>query len=179
MNQFKVIALTHRSLGLELVGKFHIEAELQKARLNPIVKHFEMREFMFLSTCNRVEFFFRTPQTLNDEFLTNLFKRLYPSLEEHESSLAIEKNRLYYGSDAVRHLFHVASSLDSLVVGEREIITQVRNAFELAQKNGFTKDFIRLAANKALETAKQVYTETEIATKPISVVNLAYRKLID
>jgi glutamyl-tRNA reductase len=179
VNQFKVIALTHRSLGLELVGKFHIEAELQKARLNPIVKHFEMREFMFLSTCNRVEFFFRTPQTLNDEFLTNLFKRLYPSLEEHESSLAIEKNRLYYGSDAVRHLFHVASSLDSLVVGEREIITQVRNAFELAQKNGFTKDFIRLAANKALETAKQVYTETEIATKPISVVNLAYRKLID
>lgn len=179
MNQFKVIALTHRSLGLELVGKFHIEAEHQLARLQPVVEKFDLRELMFLSTCNRVEFFFRCADNLTDQFVSRLFDELYPTLENDEKSLAIEKARLYHGIDAVRHLFHVSSSLDSLVVGEREIITQVRNAFELAQKNGFTKDFIRLAANKAIETAKQVYTETEIATKPISVVNLAYRKLID
>lgn len=179
MNQFKVIALTHRSLGLELVGKFHIEAEEQKSRLSPLQSDFDLRELMFLSTCNRVEFFFRTPKVLDQKFISSLFKQLYPNLDASESELAVEQARIYEGIDAVRHLFHVASSLDSLVVGEREIITQVRNAYELANSNGFTRDFIRLATNKAVETAKQVYTETEIATKPISVVNLAYRKLID
>ena len=59
----------------------------------------------------------------------------------------------------------------------REIITQVRNAFEASRANGLTGDFIRLLVKKVIETAKKVYTETNISKKPISVVSLAYQKL--
>jgi glutamyl-tRNA reductase len=179
LKHFKVIALTHRNLGLDLVGRFHIEPDHQKERLLPAVKAFEMKELMFLSTCNRVEFFFRCSAELDELFVQKLIETLYPSLSTEQVEKATHGARTYVGIEAVRHLFHVASSLDSLVIGEREIITQVRQSYERAQKNGFTGDFIRLAVQKAIETAKQVYTETEIATKPVSVVNLAYRHLLD
>ena len=80
-------------------------------------------------------------------------------------------------NDALRHLFNVASSIDSLVVGEREIITQVRNAYEKCNEFNLTGDMIRLAIKKTVETAKDVYTHTNIARNPVSVVSLAYRKL--
>ena len=77
------------------------------------------------------------------------------------------------------HLFRVSASIDSLVVGEREIITQVRNAFEKCKELKLTGDFIRIVIRKTIETAKQVYTQTQIANNPVSVVSLAYRKLRD
>jgi glutamyl-tRNA reductase len=64
-----------------------------------------------------------------------------------------------------------------MVIGEREIITQVRNAFDFSKKLNLTGDFIRLVMRHTIETAKRVYTETSIATKPVSVVSLAYHKL--
>lgn len=179
MKQFKVIALTHRNLGLDLVGRFHIEPNHQKERIAPTFQHFELKELLFLSTCNRVEFFFRCYEDAEPEWVAAFLKHLYPDLNSEQLEKAVAGARIYSGIDAVRHLFHVASSLDSLVIGEREIITQVRQAFERAHQNGFTSDFIRLAVQKAIETAKQIYTETEISTKPVSVVNLAYRHLID
>lgn len=179
MKHFKVIALTHRNLGLDLVGRFHIEPELQKERLTPTFTGFNLKELLFLSTCNRVEFFFRCYEDAEPEWVGKFLTHLYPSLSEDQIAKAVDGARIYSGIDAVRHLFHVTSSLDSLVIGEREIITQVRQAFERANENGFTSDFIRLAVQKAIETAKQIYTETEISTKPVSVVNLAYRNLID
>lgn len=134
---------------------------------------------MFLSTCNRVEFFFRSVEELNPDFIQRFLSFSYPNVSQEEIDLAVENVRTYEGLDAIRHIFHVASSLDSLVVGEREIITQVRTAFERSNEHGFSGDFIRIAIRKAIETAKQVYTETEIATKPVSIVNLGFRKLLE
>ena len=134
---------------------------------------------MMISTCNRVEFFIRSTQEVTDEFLQQFLDAAYPSIDHHTKHLATEKARIYHGLDAIRHLFHVASSLDSLIVGEREIITQVRQAYELANSAGMTGHFIRISIQKAIECAKQVYTETNIATKPISVVNLGYYQLLD
>lgn len=179
MKQFKVIALTHRTLGLDLVGKFHVEPDHQPARFSPSFVLFGIKEFLYLSTCNRVEFFIRSTEPADADFVTRFLGHYFPEIEKGELARAVENARVYEGRDAVRHIFHVASSLDSLVVGEREIITQVRAAYERASQNGLTGDFIRLAIQKAIETAKQVYTETEIATKPVSIVNLAFRKLLE
>jgi glutamyl-tRNA reductase len=66
-----------------------------------------------------------------------------------------------------------------MIVGEREIITQVRNAFEDSRKMNLTGDFIRLVMRHTVETAKKVYTETNIARRPVSVVALAYHTLRD
>ncbi len=179
MNQFNVIALTHRQLGLDLVGKYHIEPELQAARFRPHFEEFEIKEFVFLSTCNRVEFFFRSTQIVDTKFVFRFLSVYYPTIEHEHLSISAENSRIYNGLDAIRHLFHVACSLDSLVVGEREIISQVRSAFNRSVESQMCGDFIRIAITNAIETAKQVYTETEIATKPVSVVNLGFRKLLD
>ena len=86
---------------------------------------------------------------------------------------------IYQGSDAVMHLFNVASSLDSMVIGEREIITQVRTAYEKASALSLTGDLLRLVIKKTIQIAKEVYSNTAIAKNPVSVVSLAYRKLKD
>ncbi|MGL4599447.1 MAG: glutamyl-tRNA reductase, partial [Bacteroidia bacterium] len=75
------------------------------------------------------------------------------------------------------HIFSVAASLDSLVVGEREIITQVRSAYENSSEMQLTGDTLRLLVRKTIETAKAVYTQTAISRNPVSVVSLAWRKL--
>jgi glutamyl-tRNA reductase len=179
VNQFKLIALTHRELGLELVGKFHVQKKSQHDTFKPHLDNFSIREFMFVSTCNRVEFFMRTHERLSPSFIEKFLKATYPNLTPTDISFTSERARTYNGLDAVRHVFHVASSLDSLIVGEREIITQIRNAHDLSIKNKLSADFIRIAITKAIETAKVVYTETQIATKPISVVNLGFKRLLE
>jgi len=178
VNQFTVISITHRQIGLEQLGKLHVQQEEQHDRFNPILSDFSMNEFMFLSTCNRVEFFFRTPLDVSTEFIKRFMHAAYPALTEETFHNIQEHRRVYKGLDAVRHMFHVASSLDSLIVGEREIIAQVRKAHDHYYKAGISRDFIRIAITKAVETAKAIYTQTEIATKPISVVNLGYKKLL-
>ena len=71
----------------------------------------------------------------------------------------------------------MASSIDSLVVGEREIITQVRKAYEECIQNNLCGDFIRVLVQNTISTAKKVYTESEIATRPVSIVSLAFLEL--
>jgi glutamyl-tRNA reductase len=179
VNQFTVISLTHRQIGLEQLGKLHVQQEEQHERFNPLLSAFSMNEFMFLSTCNRVEFFFRTPLEVTTDFIERFMEAAYPERSKESVRLNQENRRVYKGLDAVRHMFHVASSLDSLIVGEREIITQVRKAHDHYYKAGLSNDFIRIAITKAVETAKAIYTQTEIATKPISIVNLGYKKLLE
>src|SRR5262249_3662790 len=84
---------------------------------------------------------------------------------------------VYNSHEAVNHILRVASSLESLVVGEREIITQFRQAYEKCNSYGLTSDFMRLLNKHTVETAKQIFTETGIAKNPVSVVSLAYRLL--
>jgi glutamyl-tRNA reductase len=78
---------------------------------------------------------------------------------------------------AVQKLMSVAASLDSLVIGEREIITQVRKAFEKCKEAKLVSDATRILIKHTIETAKKIYTHTKIATKPVSVVALAFQKL--
>jgi glutamyl-tRNA reductase len=89
----------------------------------------------------------------------------------------VHRSETYSGKAAVKHALSVASSIDSMIVGEREIITQVRTSFEHCRDLGLTGDFIRLLMKQVIQTAKQVYTETSISTKPVSVVSLAYHHM--
>lgn len=177
MDSFHSIIFTHRNLSVNDIGALHISEDLQKERLSSIKQRFSLPELMFLSTCNRVEIQLCTSETIDEKFLTDFFQALYPSLTEQQISHFLKSSEFFSGIEAVKHLLRVASSIDSMVVGEREIITQVRNAYELSKANGLTGDFIRLLIRHTIETAKQVYTETNIAKKPVSVVSLAYHRL--
>jgi glutamyl-tRNA reductase len=112
-------------------------------------------------------------------FIQRFFETLYPHHSQQQISLFHQAVENYSGIHAVEHLLQVASSIDSMIVGEREIITQVRNAFESSKSMGLTGDFIRVVMRHTIETAKRVYTETSIANKPVSVVALAYHTLRD
>jgi len=104
---------------------------------------------------------------------------LNSALNNVESKKLSEGAEIYKGVDAVEHMLRVASSLDSMVVGEREIITQVRKAYDFCDSLGLTGDFIRLLTKQTIETAKDIYTNTNIAKNPVSVASLAYRQLRD
>lgn len=179
LNNFHIIAFTHRNLGVSEIGKLHIEEVKQELALTQLKTTLDIQELMFLSTCNRVEFIFCTEKTPDFHFLQDFFRTLYPHFSTEQVNYFAQNADTFHQIDAVEHLFCVASSIDSMVVGEREIITQVRNAFESSKKMNLVGDFIRLVIRQTIETAKKVYTDTSIATKPVSVVSLAYHKLRD
>lgn len=179
LNNFYIIAFTHRNLGVNEIGQLHIDDVKQQSNLSFLKESLELQELMFLSTCNRVEFLFCTEKKVDYTFLQIFFKTLYTEFSVDQVDNFSRNADLLSKMEAVEHMLCVASSIDSMVVGEREIITQVRNAFESSKKMNLTGDFIRLVMRQTIETAKKVYTETSIATKPVSVVSLAYHKLRD
>jgi len=176
LRRFSVLAFTHKTLPLEIVGKFHIDTNQVKDQLTDLKAKLELDELMYLSTCNRVEFIMLekshhqiTPQMIVDGLGVIFSPKDYQTVCEDAET--------YRGEEAVKHLFKVSASLDSMVIGEREIITQVRKSFEECRAMNLTGDFIRLVIRKTIETAKHVFTETSIFKRPVSVVSLAFLRL--
>ncbi len=177
MNKFKIIAFTHKTTDVNDIGKLHVEDYAVSEKLSLIKALMDIEEMLYLSTCNRVEFMLCLEQEIDNTFLESFFKAFNEDWNAEYLDWVIKNAQIFEGESALRHLFNVASSIDSLVVGEREIITQVRNAYEKCNEYQLTGDLIRLVVKKTIETAKEIYTETNIARNPVSVVSLAYRKL--
>ncbi|MEO8759781.1 MAG: glutamyl-tRNA reductase, partial [Bacteroidia bacterium] len=160
---FYTVAVTHKKFSLTEIGKLHTDDVSVKAILTKLKTSLHLKELVYLSTCNRVEFLFTTQKPVNKAFLTDLFSLLNKNLKKAEVQKLVTYAKVYAGSDAVNHVLCVASSLDSLVVGEREIITQFRQAYDKCNEFGLTDDFMRLLSRHTVETAKQIFTETDIA----------------
>jgi len=177
--RFNVIAFTHSGLGLDEIGKFHIETESIVKRMNKIKSEMNISEIMYLSTCNRVEFIFVADDEVDSEFISLFLKAFNSDWDQHTIHQFVSQGKNWNGINAVNHLIEVASSVDSMVIGEREIITQVRNAYDFSRENKLSGDVIRVVIRQTIETAKKVYTNTSIAAKPVSVVSLAYHNLME
>jgi glutamyl-tRNA reductase len=179
VERLKIIAFTHKAVDLALIGKLHIDADQLQNRLTYLKEHTGADELMYISTCNRVEFLVATPAQLDNAYLTAFFTAFNPGWDAADVAWAVNAALIFEGQQALRHFFNVASSIDSLVIGEREIITQVRNAYEICNKFNLTGDLLRIVTQRSIQAAKEVYTSTNIARNPVSVVSLAYRQLID
>ncbi len=179
LDSLQIVAFTHKQIKINEIGLLHLSEESQEQILPAIKTKFLFNEFMFLSTCNRVELIFKTPDDINTSILSSIITEINPSISNEDAATIANSAAIFKGIHAVEHLFNVASSLDSLVIGEREIITQVRRAYEICNKIGVTGDLIRLLVKQTIETAKDVYTNTDIAKNPVSIVSLAYRQLRD
>lgn len=177
MELFKTIAFTHKTTDLKDIGRLHLDDNDMDTRLNRLKSVMQIDELLYISTCNRVEFMMVSDQEVDETFRKKFFAEFNPDWSAKEIDWAANHSRTFEAERALRHLFYVSSSVDSLVVGEREIITQVREAYEKCHKLGLTGDKFRLLIRSAIETAKQVYTQTQIAQNPVSVVSLAYRKM--
>ena len=171
------IAFTHRNFEVTKIGLLHVALDEQYTRLNPVKQDVELEELLMLSTCNRVEFSFVYKGVVDTEFMHQFLRTIYPSLSEEDLTAFVIKLEHYQGMNAVDHAMSVASSIDSMIIGEREIITQVRQAYEHCASIGLTGDLLRIINRHVVETAKKVYTRTSISTKPVSVVSLAYHQL--
>jgi glutamyl-tRNA reductase len=179
MQDLKVIAFTHKKTPLSELSRYFLHEENKIERLSVLKFALDLEEICYLATCNRIEFILATEQELNPSFLTRFFKTFRSDWTTEDVNYAISRCEAYEGEAALEHLFKVASSLDSMIVGEREIITQVRKSYDECHAAGLTGDLIRLVIKSTITTAKQVYTETHIATNPVSVVSLAFRRLRD
>ncbi|MDX1667163.1 MAG: glutamyl-tRNA reductase, partial [Saprospiraceae bacterium] len=181
LGTYKILTVTHKSTDLKKIGRFVLRAEGESetsARLLEIRDHFGIEELFYLPTCNRVMFFMSTRQTIDKAFMARFFEHVNPELDNDTLSQIDQIVQYYEGIDAIAHLNEVASSIDSLVVGERQILRQLREAYEKSLEWGLTGDDIRLAVQQAIVTAKSVYSKTRIGNKPVSIVSLAVQRLM-
>lgn len=177
MNELRVVAISHKNFSLETIGKFHLADDNRFTRLAAIAAEIGMKEIMYLSTCNRVELIFTLPHYVCPGVTANILRMMPSGLDDATiKTIAAQADR-YNGREAGEHLLRVASSLDSAIIGEREIITQLRKAYEDCAAAGLTGDDLRLIVRQCILTAKEVFTHTDLAKKPVSVVSLAWEEL--
>lgn len=176
MNELRVIALTHKNLPLENIGEFHLSDEKRNDVLAQIKANMGMEEIMFLSTCNRVEIIFTLPHFVCPGVTGQILHIIRPDFSAEQIKELAQKAERYNGPEAIEHVLRVASSLDSVVIGEREIITQLRKAYEECHAAHLTGDHLRLVNRHAILTAKEIFTHTDLSKKPVSVVSLAWQE---
>ena len=179
---YKILTLTFREVPThrleELVLSNDLEGELF-SRLELLKKNLDLDEIFYLHTCNRVLFFFYGSQEQDINFQLRFFRQINPALNEEQFNFLADKVKLLEGRDAINHLFEIAASVDSMVVGEREILRQLRTAYEECALQGTTGDYIRLAMQQAVRSAKNIYNNTRIGEKPISIVSLSIKALLE
>jgi len=177
LKNLKVIAFTHKHVDLKDLGNLVICNEELDSRLINLKNSLDIPEIFYIGTCNRVEFVFYGAHELNDDFVVQFLDKMNFCVPHEQMQCYLGQVNRYTGLEALNHLFRTSCSMESLVVGEKEILAQVRRAYDRCKAAGFTGDFLRLMMDRLVKTAKEVYTYTNISRNPISVVSLAYRKL--
>ncbi len=166
MSRIAICGLSHRTAPVEVREKLALLPTAIPAALTELNHQTGVKESLILSTCNRVEL------ALSLEDSASLNDALHHFLEKQSSiSLAAADPYLYKleGRDAVRHLFRVASSLDSMVVGEPQILGQLKDAYSLAKQMGTLNSHLDQLVTRAFYVAKRVRSETEIGASAVSV----------
>jgi glutamyl-tRNA reductase len=165
-----VVGLSHKSAPIDVRERFALPAERVPELLRSVVGRAPVGEALLVSTCNRVELVAapRAGSTLEAvaEASRAELSALAPSAPQ---------NALYAltGGSAVRHLFGVAASLDSLVLGEPQILGQVKEAYEIARKTGTVGSVLHRTLSRAIRAAKRVRSGTAIGAGQVSVPSVA------
>jgi glutamyl-tRNA reductase len=158
------VGLSHREAPIAVREQIAVAPGQLAERLAQVRTIAGMREVMLLSTCNRLEIFAVADSRSAGE---DVLEQLGPAAAQHA--------RCRFDTEALRHLFRVAASLDSMVVGEAQILGQVKEAASKAQEHGALGPQLIRALDRAMLAAKRVRTETEIARGALSVSSVAVR----
>ncbi len=177
MKNLKVIAFTHKQIELKELGRLVICQENLNDKLASVKTLLGIDEIFYLATCNRVEFVMITAKLVDKDFAKQFMEAMSMGLCPVSTEIFLNAAAYYEGKDALEHLLRTSCSMESLIVGEKEILAQLRKAYEDCREAGLTGDGLRMFMNCIVKTAKEVYTHTNISKNPISVVSLAYRKL--
>lgn len=173
MTQLLNWGVHHKTASVEFRERISLSDE-DVAGLYPELKNNGFSEAYVLSTCNRTEVY-----VMAGEGDANAIEKAIASIKEIPLEDLSGVSFLHEGRDAVKHLFEVTSSLDSMVIGEPEIVHQVKVAFDRATSYNGPGKVIKQMVQKGLQNAKLIRTETDLASRPTSVgavaANLAIR----
>jgi len=171
MIQLLAVGCSYRNTPVEVRERLALDGDKLAQAFDELGQRYGC-EAVILSTCNRVELYVAPGDAVlgpNAEMLAGFLAHV------HRLPLGEVRPHLYqhHGTDAVRHLFRVASSLDSMIVGEGQIGGQVKRAYELAQQRGAAGPVLHCVFQYAQRAAKRVRTETGIARGNVSVSSAA------
>ncbi|HEX2738308.1 MAG TPA: glutamyl-tRNA reductase [Acidimicrobiia bacterium] len=165
-----IVGLNHRTVPVEILERMAVPAaELPKA-LHSLVQSENLAEVVVLSTCNRTEIYARSTRfhpAVQDvlDFLTSLSSSDPIDFAEHVYT--------YHDEAAVAHLFGVAAGVDSMIIGEGEILGQVREAWLIAEHEGTTGQMLSRVFRQAVKVGKRSRTETAIGRNAVSISSAA------
>lgn len=169
------ISFSHKNSTLEIREKLsypsdeHLRGCLTKLNSSEVIN-----ESILISTCNRMEVFCSCNDIAKatQHIFEMLTQRAGISIEELEGRADI-----YDDSSAIHHLFSVAASLDSMVIGETQIAGQLKDAFRFSYDSGFSGQKLARAMHNAFKCAAKVRNATEISSKPVSIASVAVSNL--
>lgn len=166
-----IIGLNHKTAAVDLREKLAFNAQQSESVLRKLKKIFPAAEFALLSTCNRVELYVadKSPSPVTPEPCWDvILQHQKASPEEFAQALYVHHDR-----EAIEHLFNVTASLDSMVIGEAQITAQVKECYQLACDAKTTGKILNRLFHCAFSTGKEIYANTSIARRRVSVAGVA------
>ncbi len=161
-----VLGLNHKTADVEIRERIAFGGHKLEEGIFGLKKIPEVKEIALLSTCNRVEIY---ACVNGDAKAAENIKNFLSDFHNIQKKDFENDIYIYTDYDAIRHIFRVSSSLDSMIVGEPQILGQIKDAFEFALSKKTTRVFLNKLMKKALSTAKRVRTETKIAENAVSI----------
>jgi len=161
-----VVGLSHKTAPIEVREKLSFPESTAPDALRALVQSPGIRECIILSTCNRVEIYAYAQDSAEGVEQIQQFISMYHNLSRESLAQALY---VHVDAQGARHIFRVASSLDSMIVGEPQILGQLKDAFDLALKGKTTGAVLNKLLKKAISVAKRVRTETKIAESAVSI----------
>lgn len=182
LRNLHIITITHQNLSIEELKHFVIDqsdALPVHTTLRRLKSRFDIDEILYLNTCNRISFVIVRDGGIDVQWVQDFFSQINPTLPQDILSRLHKYVDTFCGLPAIKHLYKVASSVDSLVVGEREIFRQFRESYQYALKHNLCGDYLRLVEQATVNTAKYIYTHTKIGERPVSVASLTFKKMLE
>ena len=170
---FLCVSFTHKNTGIALRERLNLDESHRKELGRLINANAYIEESLLISTCNRVEVFAFVEQI--DEIAEYIISCI-AVLCKVDKEILLQQADIFEDNGAIHHLFSVASSLDSLVIGETQIAGQLKDALNFATKHEFCGVNLTRAVHFAFKCAARVRNETEISKNPISVASVAVAK---
>lgn len=178
---FRILTFTHRHHNLRDISRFMVQSDSAsdlKDHLHALKLLMGMEELMYLSTCNRVMYLFYMPEGSSDFDIAKFLQAVNTAIPPNALNEGVSASQYFQGQDAINHLLEVSASLDSMIIGEREIFRQIRESYDQANNWNLSGDNLRLLMKLTVQAAKDVYTNTGIGDKPVSVVSLSIQQLL-
>ena len=168
-----LISISHKNAPLEVRARFAFPVEAQEELMRQVIARNIAEEGVFISTCNRTEIYtyHACPGSNFIKMQALLFEFAGIQVEEEMGDYV----RMYQGSKAIKHLFHVAAGLDSMVMGEDQILGQVKRAHEQAHQIGTCGVYLNTLFRYAVTAAKKVKTETDLSRTTVSMATMAIK----